>query len=74
MRKVVAEHSIDLEHRIQFHNTSILATKTRHMNHIVREATELYPNNMNKCWFFCQEVMEAAPSRNLLNMTPDLQG
>jgi hypothetical protein len=36
--------------RIQFHNTSILATKTRYVYRIVREAIEieLHPNNMNR--------------------------
>jgi hypothetical protein len=36
-----AEHSISHGHCIVFHNTSILATKTRCMVHIVREATEI---------------------------------
>jgi hypothetical protein len=46
----VAEHSIDQGHRIQFHNSSILATKTRYMDRIVREATEieLDPYNINR--------------------------
>jgi DNA-binding IclR family transcriptional regulator len=51
----MAEHSIDLGHRIPFHNTSILATKTRYMDHIIREAieNELHPNNMNREVGFC---------------------
>jgi hypothetical protein len=46
----VAEHSINLGHSIQLHNSSILAINTGHMDHIVREATEfeLHPNNMNR--------------------------
>jgi hypothetical protein len=54
-KSAVAEHSIDLEHCIQFHNTSILATKTRYTDHIVREATEieLHSNNMNREVGFC---------------------
>jgi hypothetical protein len=39
-KSAIAEHSINKEHRIQFHNSSILATNTRYMDHIVREATE----------------------------------
>jgi hypothetical protein len=37
----VAEHSIDQGHRIQFLNSSILATKTRYMDRIMREAIEI---------------------------------
>jgi hypothetical protein len=46
----IAEHSTDQGHRIQFHNSSILATNTRHMDHIVREAIEieLHPYNINR--------------------------
>jgi hypothetical protein len=40
-KSTVAEHSIDQGHRIQFHNSSILAMKTRYMNRIVREALEI---------------------------------
>jgi hypothetical protein len=34
----IAEHSIDQGHRIQFHSSSISATKTRYVDRIVREA------------------------------------
>jgi hypothetical protein len=37
----IAEHSIDHGHHIQFHNSSILTTKTRYMDCIVREAIEI---------------------------------
>jgi hypothetical protein len=49
-KSALAEHSINLGHRIQFHNTSILATKNQYMDPIVREAIEieLHPNNMNR--------------------------
>lgn len=49
-KSAVAGHSVDLGHRIQFHNTSLLTTKTQYMDHIVKEAAEieLHPNNMNK--------------------------
>jgi hypothetical protein len=40
-KSAVAEHSIDQGHRIQFHDASILATKTRYMDRIVREAIEI---------------------------------
>jgi hypothetical protein len=51
----VAEHTVDLGYRIQFHETSILATKTRYMDRIIREAIEieLHPNNMNRVIGFC---------------------
>jgi hypothetical protein len=50
-----AEHSIDHRHNIQFHNSSILATKTRYMDCIVREATEIefHPYNINREGGFC---------------------
>jgi hypothetical protein len=49
-KSALAEHSIDQGHRIQFHNASILATKTRYMDLIVREAIEieLHPYNINR--------------------------
>jgi hypothetical protein len=49
-KSAVAEHSVDLGHRILFHNTFVLATKARYMDRIVREAIEieLHPNNMNR--------------------------
>jgi hypothetical protein len=49
-KSAVAQHSIHQEHRIQFNSTCILSTKTRYMDHIIREAIEieLHPYNMNK--------------------------
>jgi hypothetical protein len=49
-KSAVAEHSIDQGHRIQFHNSSILATKTRNMDRIVRETIEieLHSYNINR--------------------------
>jgi hypothetical protein len=54
-KSAVAEHSIDRGHCIQFHNASILTTKTRYMDCIVREAIqiELHPYNINKEGGFC---------------------
>jgi hypothetical protein len=51
----VAEHSVDLEHYIKFHNTSVLVTKTQYMDRIVREAIEieLHRNSMNREVGFC---------------------
>jgi hypothetical protein len=51
----VAEHSIDQGHRIQFHNSSILTTKTRYMDRTVREDIEIerHPNNFNRDCGFC---------------------
>jgi hypothetical protein len=50
-----ASLSIDQGRRIQFHNSSILATKTRCMDRIVMEATEveLHPYNINREGGFC---------------------
>jgi hypothetical protein len=47
--------SIAPGHCIQFHNTSILATKTQDVDRIVTEAIEfeLHPNNMNREVGFC---------------------
>jgi hypothetical protein len=51
----VAEHSVNQGHRIQFHNSSTLTTKTRYMDRIVREAIEiqLHPCNINRESGFC---------------------
>jgi hypothetical protein len=48
-KSAVAEHSINRGHRIQFHSASILATKSRYMDRIVREAIEieLHPYSIN---------------------------
>jgi hypothetical protein len=35
-KSAVVEHSVDLGHFIHFHNTSVLTTKIRYMDHIVR--------------------------------------
>jgi plasmid rolling circle replication initiator protein Rep len=47
---VVVKYSINLDHKIQLKNTSILAKKSRQMDQIMREAVviELNPNNMNR--------------------------
>jgi hypothetical protein len=54
-KPAVAEHSIELDHRIQFRNTAILASKSRYLDRIIMEAIaiELHPNNMNKETGFC---------------------
>jgi hypothetical protein len=54
-KSAVAEHSINHGHHIQFHNSSILATKTRYMDCIVREAIEieLHPYDINREAGFC---------------------
>jgi hypothetical protein len=43
------------EQSIQFHSTSILATKSHYMDRIFMEAIEieLHPNNMNRKTGFC---------------------
>jgi hypothetical protein len=40
-KSAVAEHSIDHGHSIQFHNSPILAMKSRYMGRIVREAIQI---------------------------------
>jgi hypothetical protein len=49
-KAAIAEHSIYQGHCIHFHNSSILATKTRYMDRVVREATEIefHPYNINR--------------------------
>jgi hypothetical protein len=44
------EHSIDRGHHTEFHNASILATKTTYMECAVRETIEieLHPYNMKR--------------------------
>jgi hypothetical protein len=53
-KSAIAEHSINQGHRIQYHNSSILATKTRYIDCIVREAIEieLHPYNINREYGF----------------------
>jgi hypothetical protein len=40
-KSAAAEHTVDLGHRIKFHETSILATKTLDMDRIIRETIEI---------------------------------
>jgi hypothetical protein len=49
-KSAVAEHGVNLGHRIQFHNTSVLATKTKYVDCIVMETIqiELHPNKMDR--------------------------
>jgi hypothetical protein len=37
----MAKHSINLGHRIQLYHTTILSTKPRYMDRIIREAMEI---------------------------------
>jgi predicted GIY-YIG superfamily endonuclease len=72
---VVAEHSIDQGHRIQFHNSSILATKTRYMDCVVMAAieTELHPYNINREGRFCL-IKSWKPLIGSLNFSDMTQG
>jgi predicted GIY-YIG superfamily endonuclease len=47
-KSAMAEHSVKLCHCIQFHDTNILAKRSRHMEHFIREVIvfELHPNNI----------------------------
>jgi hypothetical protein len=46
----MAEHGTNLGHWILLNDTNILAKKSRHMERIIRKATEiqLYPNIINR--------------------------
>jgi hypothetical protein len=49
-KSAVAEHSMNLGHRIQFQDTRILATRSGHVEFIIKEAMEieLHSDNMNR--------------------------
>jgi hypothetical protein len=48
-KSAVAEHSINLSHRIQLQDITIFSIKSRYMDQMIRGATEieLHPNNLN---------------------------
>jgi hypothetical protein len=60
----VAEYSTNLGHHKQYHITSILAKKSKHMEHIVREAraNELHPDNRMGRRLLPEQVMKASHS------------
>jgi hypothetical protein len=75
-KSAVAEHSVDPGHHLLFHSTSILITKTRYMDCIVKEAieTEHRPYSMNGEVGFCFSKLWQpliCSHRNLLNMMLD---
>jgi hypothetical protein len=75
----VADHSVDLGHCSQFHNTYIITTKTQYMDRNICEATkiDLHLNNMNREVGFCLSKSWKPLICSLKkprNMTPDLQG
>jgi len=49
----VVEHSANLDHGIQLHDTSILSKKSGHMECIIKGVTEneFHPDSMNKVGF-----------------------
>jgi hypothetical protein len=81
-KPAIAEHSTNLGHQIQLHNTNILANKPRYMDWIIREVIqlELHPNTINKGDGFSlgtswkpliRDLSEHKPAPNK-NMTPSV--
>jgi hypothetical protein len=66
-KSAVAEHSVDLGRRIQFHNTSFFVTKTRYLDRIAKEAIEieLHLNNMNREAGLCLSKSWKSPISSL---------
>jgi hypothetical protein len=56
-KSAIAEDSIDQGHRIQFHNSSILTTKSRYMDRIVTEAIKIEYQQRSS---LSQQIMEAS--------------
>jgi hypothetical protein len=63
-KSAVAEHGINLGHRIRFQETRILATISRYMERIIREAIqiELLPDTMKRGRRFLPEQVWAFPT------------
>jgi hypothetical protein len=64
-KSAMVEHSVNVGYHIHLHNTSILSTTPRCMDHIIRKVTEieLHPNNAIRedCFFLNHANLPSVP-------------